>query len=134
MSHHSPTIRACPLAAGFSRVSDRHTVVAASAAFPVRSSGSLEYAITLLAGLDVARAVGAVKSNHSVPQGPRLRAVRDRSMAARNPVCRAASASVSRPLLGNGISPSRRVARFRTGFALTYSLNGCAEVTQRCLV
>jgi hypothetical protein len=134
MSHHSPTIRAFSLAPGFSRVSGGQTTVAASAAFPVRSSESLEYAITLLASLNVARAVGGVKSNHSIAQGPRLRAVRRRLVARPHLVCRAASATVSRPLLGNGISPSRRVARFRTAFALTYSLNRCAEVTQRCLV
>jgi hypothetical protein len=85
-------------------------------------------------GLGVLPADGAAKGRLRVQPSPRPRAAQKRSIACLDLVCRATSANVCQPPLEAGILPGRRVTRFQTGFALTYSLKRCAEVTQRRLV
>ena len=91
-----------------------------------------KHGITPLAWPGVVRANESAKEPRPGQPAPRPRASRRRSIVCPDLACRAASAAAYRRLLEVGILPGRRATQSRTGCALTYSLNRCADATRRC--
>lgn len=90
-----------------------------------------EHEIMPLAWPGIVRANESAKEPQQGQPTPRPPASRRRSIVCPDLACRAASAGACRRLSAIGILPGRQATQSRTGCALTYSLNRCADVTRR---